>query len=469
MNISVVGISHHTAPVEAREALALPGSLAAELLGVLKADKVFQESLVLDTCNRTEIYFVADGDKHPLKRLLEHISRVKSTEPLADTSALYMHEGRAAVEHLLRVAASLDSQIVGEHQILGQVKDAYRLAVNERTAKFFLNKLLHSAFRVGKRGQTETELGSGATSVAQAAVDLSHHVFASLEDKCVLLVGAGQTGALAAKSLVGHGVGRVIVANRTVERACEVAWDVVHLRPEDADLLDLDQGRITCPALLQMLAELDGSAAGQTPAVQPLETQAIGLDAIGGVIDQVDMVICATGAPEVVLKAEELAPAIRQSGHSLFIVDIAVPRDVDPALGDLDNVFLYNIDDLDRIVDQNVQTRRREIPHVEAIIADELAQFVSWYGSLQVTPTIKLLRERFSRMREAEIKRYGSKFAETDQEQLDQFTRGLCNKILHQPIAFLRALPDAGGSSDRLAGVAMIRTIFELDELEGKS
>jgi len=469
MNISVVGISHHTAPVEAREALALPGGLAAELLGALKADKVFQESLVLDTCNRTEVYFVADGDEDPLTRLLGHIGRVKHTEPLADRSMLYVHKGRTAVEHLFRVAAALDSQIVGEHQILGQVKTAYRLAVNERTARFFLNKLLHWAFRVGKRSQAETDLGSGTTSVAQAAVDLSRHVFTRLQDKRVLLVGAGQTGALVAKSLVGHGVGHVMVANRTMERAREVAAEVVHLRPEDADLLDLDQARITCPALLQMLAELNGSGVGKTPGVRPPKTQAIGLDAIGDVIDQVDLVICATGAPDVVLKADQVAPVIRRSGRSLFIVDIAVPRDVDPALGDLDNVFLYNIDDLDRIVNRNIETRRREIPHVEAIIADELAQFVDWYDSLQVAPTIKLLQERFSRLREVEIKRYGSKFTEADRDQLHRFTRSLCNKILHQPIAFLRRSSNTGDSSDRLEAVAMIRAIFELDELEGGS
>jgi len=472
MDISVVGISHHTAPVALREALALPGDLPARLLRALRTDKGFEEALVLDTCNRTEVYFLArETCEDPQAALLAHVARLKDVAPITDTTPLYVHHGRAATEHLFRVAAALDSQIVGEHQILGQVKEAYRLAVQERTAKFFLNRLLHCAFRVGKRVRTETGLGRGTTSVAQAAVDLSRQVFTSLTGKSVLLVGAGETGTLTAKSLIAHGVGSIVVANRTVERARAVAEEVVRLRPRDAAELDVSADRITCPALLEMMAER-GEPTGRQPApakANAPEVRAIGLDELPDVIGRVDLVLCATGAPGVVLKADQLARAIARSGRSLFIVDIAVPRDVDPALDRLDNVFLYNLDDLDRVVAQNIEGRRREIPRAQAIVDDELGQFTQWRESLHVTPTIKLLQEHVSRLREAEIKRYGSKFDKAHREQLEQFTRSLCNKILHQPMAFLRDLSDPASSGNRLAGLDLIHRIFDLDQTEDHS
>jgi len=466
MNITVIGISHRTAPVEAREALALPGDLAERLLRALHADDAFAESLVLDTCNRTEVYVVPAGGGDPRERLLGHIAELKSVAALTDTSALYTHQGQTAAEHLFRVAAGLDSQIVGEHQILGQVRSAYRLACEAGASGFFLNKLLHWTFRVGKRVQTETDLGQGSTGVAQAAVELAGQVFSSLAGKSVMLVGAGETGALAAKALVRCGVGRIIVANRSLDRARQVAGGLGELRPEDIAALDLDDATFRCPALRQMSADL-AELSGQGPSGQSLETQVIELDQIPAAIGEVDLVISATGAPDLVLTGPALTEAVAKNGRPLFIVDIAVPRDVDPELARLSNVFLYNIDDLDRVVANNVAARRLEIPRAETIVADELATFTAWFDSLQVTPTIQLLQQHIGQLRQAELKRYGGQFNHADRDQLDQFTRSLLNKVLHQPIAFLRELSDETPFGDRLAAVEMIRKLFDLDRLEG--
>ena len=468
MGISVIGISHHVAPIEVREAFALPGELARQLLRAFRAEHVFEEAMVLDTCNRTEVYFVSKKWKEALSYLLAHIGRIKGPVEITDTSVFYQHDEESAVRHLFRVAAALDSQIVGEHQILGQLKSAYRIACEERTAHFFLNKLLHWAFRMGNRSRSETDIGRGSTSVAQAAVDLSQHVFSSLSGKSAMLVGAGATGELAAKSLIRCGLSHVIVANRSIERARKVAEEILQIQPEEEAELDLNDTAATCLAL----GSSEGNAESQTNQDSSLRsvnlpaTRVIGLEEIPKVIGEVDLIICATGSWEMVLTSEKLTSIINKSGRSLIIVDIAVPRDVDPALGQLPNVFLYNIDDLDHIVQRNIETRRLDIPRVEAIIADEFESFSQWFNSLQVTPTIKLLQQRFSLIRQAETKRYGTKFQHTDREQLEQFTQGLCNKILHQPIAFLRDLSGQATSSDRLAAVDMIRRIFRLDELE---
>lgn len=470
MDISVVGISHHTADLVVREAFALSGDLVQQLLRALQADDLFAEALVLDTCNRTEVYFVSRSNEASLDRLLGHISRIKGIPPITDTSGFYRWDGPAAVEHLFRVAAALDSQIVGEHQILGQLKNAYRLAFEEGTAGFLINKLLHWAFRTGKRSRSETDLGSGSTSIAQAAVDLSQQVFTNLTGKTVMLVGAGRTGELAAKAMVRCGVGSVIVANRSIDRAKAVTTKILHMQPEDKVELDvLDPGPRSRRSPKRCRPGEPDVPCGRNSTAQMSNVptmQAIPLDKIPEVIDEVDLMICATGSSDLVLTDENLGKVIAKSHRSLFIIDIAVPRDVDPNLGHLPNVFLYNIEDLDKIVVQNIEVRQKEIPRVEAIIADEVDSFAKWFSSLEVAPTIKLLQQRFSMVRNAEIKRYGKMFAQTDLEQLEKFTEGLCGKILHQPIAFLHELSAETPSNDQLAAVDLIRRIFRLDELE---
>ena len=238
MELSVIGINHQTASVDVRERFALPGGLAGGLLRAVHREEAWSEALVVDTCNRTEVYFVPRREGDDLGYLLGHIGALKGTATMEETSALYRHDDQAAVRHLFRVAASLDSQIVGEHQILGQLKEAYGTALDCRSAGFLLNKVFHRAFRVGKRVQSETQLGQGAASVSLAAVELARHVFSDLAGKAVMLVGAGKTAQLAARALLRRGATRLVVANRTLARAEALASELLTHAPEKEETVD---------------------------------------------------------------------------------------------------------------------------------------------------------------------------------------------------------------------------------------
>ena len=465
--LSVIGLNHQTAPVAVREAFALGPDLSRRLLKRIHGEDAFEEALVLDTCNRTEIYFVAADAEDPLAYLVEHIACLKAAAPPADRALFYRHDGLTAVEHLFRVAASLDSQIVGEHQILGQVKAAYRLAVEARSARFLLNKLLHWAFRVGKRVQTETDLGRGSAGIAQAAVELARRHLGRLEGKTVLLVGAGRNAELAARILLRAGAGRLVVANRTVERARQLAEGL--MRPPKGKEWppdDLHSGT-DCPALGRRTPEdvhaADGARAGPR---EPSRPEAVGLEDIPRLIRRVDLVLASTASPGIILDYETLAEPIAASGRPLVILDIALPRDADPRLGHLPNVRLCNLDDLERLVEENLDRRRAEIPRAEAIVADEVRAFDRWVGSLQVAPTIRLLQKRLEQIQQDLVRQYGSRFSDAEQPQLEQFTQSLCRRLLHDPLTFLRGLSEEAPLSETLATVEILRRMFDLDALE---
>ena len=468
MEISVIGINHRTAPVDIRERFALPNDLAKKLLGTIRAEKIFSEALVLDTCNRTEVYFLGKDRPDPLAHLLGHIGQLKGSSGAAEKSAFYHHRGLDAVGHLFRVAASLDSQLVGEYQILRQLKNAYRLALDAGTSKFLMNKLLHWAFRVGKRVQTQTQLGRGSVSIATCAVELAGQIFSKLSGKTVLLVGAGETAALAGQALLRSGVSELIVANRTLSRAEKLAEDFVlnrrakGFKAKAVWPAGLDEQNKVCPVLPGQKAE-DGSSIG---SAQPPRARGIGLDEIPAVIGGVDLLICSTGSSEPVLTYQNVANSLRQENHPLLIIDISVPRNVETGLGELPNVFLYNIDDLNMLVTRNIERRREEIPRAEDIIEDEVEQFGKWLDSLQVAPTIKLLQQHFEQLQQTQVLRYGRKFASSEQKELEEFSRGLCSKILHKPIALLRDLAGAPPKSEDLATIDSIRRIFDLDAKE---
>ncbi|NQT19321.1 MAG: glutamyl-tRNA reductase [Planctomycetes bacterium] len=454
MKITVVGISHRTATVEVREQFALPGGLAGELLRAVKAEGVFGEALLLDTCNRTEMYLVAPELEDCATRMAAHLARLKHISPLPDASLLYRRDGTAAVEHLFRVSASLDSQILGEDQILGQIKNAYSLAVEEKSTGFVLNRLMHRAIRVGKRVRTETQLGRGAAGIPHAAVELAIQIFATLAGKTVMLVGAGETAELAARNLIACGVSNIIVANRTLERAQRMA-------------AQLAQGAagVTCPTADDESTAGNDTTCPARPSDDALPiTRAIGLDDIPNVIRSVDLVICSTGSPEAVLTYDNVGEVLRTNRRPLFIVDIAVPRDVDPRLNDLSNVFLYNIDDLKSIVAANLERRRHEMPRAEAIVSHEVELFSNWLDSLQVAPIVKLLQEHFDQLRRAEIKRYGKQFSEADNEQLEVFTRSLCKKLLHEPLTFLRQVSRDNSIGDSETTVEIVRRMFGISQ-----
>jgi glutamyl-tRNA reductase len=448
--LSVIGLNHRTAPVEVRERLALPGDLAARLLRTIRSEPAMEEAMVLATCNRTELYGIPREGHDPLAYFLDVVGRARGAPVEADRSVFYRCDGLAAVRHLFRVAASLDSQIVGEHQIFGQVKDAYHVAVEARTARFFLHKLLHWSFRVGKRVQMETDLGRGSVGVAPAAVDLAQQIFATLEGRAVLLVGAGRTAEAAARALLRRGATRLLVANRTLSRAQQLAYDLAHTPAAASE----EEGRPD-----------ETAPSAQTPSAV-VAAEAIGLEDIPKVLPGVDLVISSTGSPELVLTYDGLAESLRRRRGPLFVVDIAVPRDVDERLGDLDNVFLYNIDDLDRLVARNVERRCQEIPRAEAVVEDELLEFSRWLASLDAAPVIKLLREQLDALQQAHIDRYGKQFSDADRQRLKAFTQTLCNQILHKPTALLRELSQEGSTSESLQTVEIIRRLFGLDSNE---
>ncbi len=446
-----IGTSHHTAPVAVREALALAPEQALALLRRIHADRSCDEALVLSTCNRTEFYVVPrpDGPEDLRTDLLSRLGRAKgAATPEPDPAIFYRHEDTGAVRHLFRVAASLESQIVGESEILGQVKTAYRLAVEARTTALLLNRLLHRAFRVGKRVRTETALEQGSAGVPQAAVELAEHIFTRLEAKTVLLVGAGQTAEAAARALLARGAGRLIVANRTLYRAQQLALDLAEAgAPRDKhDRTDNDT-----PLLTQ----------GARTA-----TEAVGLDALPEAVARADLVIASTGATEPVLTREALAPVLGRRTAPLMIVDIAVPRDAEPDLGRLESVYLYNLDDLDRLLERNLARRRREIPRAEAIVEHEVREFQRWLASRQVAPTIRLLKRRLRSIRRRQIEQYGSRFAGTDRAELEAFSETMAKRVLHHPIALLKHLATDGATSERLATVDLVRRLFDLDALE---
>ena len=469
--LSVIGLNHRTAPVAVREQFALTGDLAGRLLHRLRQEDIFQETLVLDTCNRTEVYFVARDVPDPLGYLLGHIGQLKQAPPPADTSVFYRYNGLDAVRHLFRVAAALDSQVVGEHQILGQVRDAYRQAIEARTAKFLLNKLLHWAFRAGKRVRTETDLSRGCSSVAQAAVEMARQILSTLAGKTVLLIGAGQTAEAAARALLREGIGRLIVANRTPARAQQLADDLLKPQPQkDAQSLDDDAseapGPEGCPALAHQPADAQPEKPASGSSRLPLRTDTVALEDLPSVVSAADLIISSTGSAEPVLTYEALAGEFRRSGGSVIILDIAVPRDVDPRLAELPNVFLYSIDDLDLLVTANLDRRRQEVPRAEAVVEDEVQQFRRWLDTLQVAPTIQLLRQHFDALRKAQVARYGKQFSDADRDQIDRFTRNLCGRMLHGPLAFLRGCSEEAPTSEVLATVEIIRRMFNLDALD---
>ena len=433
MEISVVGTSFKTAPVEVRERLALTDEPARGFLRSCRDADLFEECLVLSTCNRTEVYAVSRDGAFSLPRLLEQFARATGDRAPLDPSIFYRYDGARAVTHVLRVAAGLDSQVVGEHEILGQMKDAFRCARRAGTVRFLLHKLMHRAFRAGGRVRAETELGTGAASIPGAAVDLAVQVLSKLDGKTVLLVGAGQTAERVVEALRRSGADDLIVANRTRERARELA------------------GRI---------------AAGRADRSPPVRARAVGLAELPAVIAGADVVISSTGSPGYVLTPESLGPAAGRLKRPLLMVDIAVPRDIDPRLAEADGVFLHNIDDLDGLVAETVRRRCGEIPRAEAIVRHEAGQFLKWLDRLQVVPTIKLLRRRLEQLGAEEVERRQGQFCPEDRRELEAFSGALCGKILHAPIAYLHEVSRDGPDSDTLEAIELLRRAFDLDSLE---
>jgi glutamyl-tRNA reductase len=432
--IVVVGLSHKTAPIAVRERLALPRERVPEVLESLTHHSAASEAVVLSTCNRVEIY-AACRSRQGLRAgdgtELHEVARAASQALVAiGGEGVARHLGSAtgpsAVRHLFRVAASLDSLVVGEPQILGQLKGAIEIAREAKALGATLGKAMHRAVRVGKRVRTETAIGAGQVSVSSVAVDLARQIFGELEGRTAALVGAGEMAEAAARLLVKAGA-KLVLVNRS---------------PERAELLARDVG-------------------GEPRAWSELERTVV----------EADIVVSSTSSPSYVLPLELLKRVRRaRKGRSLFLIDIAVPRDVDPAANDLENVYLYDVDDLSQIVSESLEGRQVEAARAEAIVADEARSFEVWALERALTPTIVGLRARTRAVLEAEVDRSLSgklkHLGEGDRAALAKMIEAATNKLLHTPTARLRALAADPRGADY---VEALRELFDLPELEDAS
>jgi len=420
MNIVVVGLSHKTAPVEIREKVAFPPTAMDRPLREMLGLPDIVEGVIVSTCNRVEIYAASRMPEAAAVQLRHFLASFHGLDPTLLESHLYEHHGSEAIRHVFRVSSSLDSMVVGEPQILGQIKTAYGYATEFKTVGVILNRFLHKAFSVAKRVRTETAIASNAVSVSFAAVELARKIFSTIEDKTVLIIGAGEMCELAAKHFVNNGVSSVLVTNRTYERA------------------------------LKLAEEFGGRAI-------PFEDFPFHLH-------QVDIVMTSTGAPNFILEQKKLEEVIRQRKNKpMFLIDIAVPRDIDPRVNDIDNVYLYDVDDLQGVVQANLKERQKEAKKAEAIVEQEIGQFHTWLSGLEVVPTIKALRQSFEEIRQKELEKTFSNLRDLDDRErkaIEALTSALINKLLHQPTAVLKRSQE---NEDGNAYVDAVRVLFDLE------
>jgi glutamyl-tRNA reductase len=406
MDIVCIGLNHETAPVEVRERLALKGDSLQEALRWLKRQPAIQETVVLATCNRVEIYLVTEQGSGQVEPIIRNYLTDRCGIEEADWERLhYRHGYHKAITHLFRVASGMDSMVIGEPQITGQVKDAYREAVHQKAVGTILNRLFHRSFHVSKRVRTETELAARAVSVSYVAVELARKIFGDLSDRLVLLAGAGEMAELAARHLAANGIGRIFVASRTLENARRLA------------------------------------AAFQGEAIE--------LDGIAACLDRVDILLCSTAAPGYILRADQVREAMRtRRNKPLFLIDIAVPRNIDPEVNTIENVYLYDIDDLQKVLQANLAERKKELTRAESIVQEEVRSFLAWMDGLDLVPTIVSLRQRAEEIRAGELKKALSvletPLSDRDRQAIEAMSQAIVNKILHGPVSTLKKAEEKG-------------------------
>ncbi len=421
MKLLVTGVSHKTAPVEIRECLAFPEPALPQALQSLKSRDGISEACILSTCNRVEITVTTDDAADPQALVDGFLQESRLVAPASIEPYIYRHEGQGAIHHLFRVASSLDSMVVGEPQILGQLKTAYGIAKDQGALCGWLDGLLSRAFSVAKRVRSETGIGQMAVSVSYAAVELARKIFGSLNHRTIMIVGAGKMSELAARHLRRSGATHVFVTNRTHERAVEMA--------------KLFQGTpVEYGRFLNMLPE-------------------------------VDILIASSGAPHYILHKDEMQRVIAaRRNKPMFLIDIAVPRNIEPAVNDLDNVFLYDIDDLQEVVNANLRERLKEAGRAEEIVKQEVERTMARLKVQEITPTIVSLQEELERIRQAEIDKVRRKYGPVTREQeeaWEMLTRGIINKVAHGPISELRL---QAGRPDGAHVIAAIRKVFHLQD-----
>lgn len=416
MPLQILGINHTTAPVDIRERVVIPESRVADALTALKQQAGVQADIIVSTCNRTELYCETDfSDPEPLITWLADYHQLNSRDIKKYT---YHHEQEAAIYHVLRVASGLDSMILGEPQILGQLKNAYQASSEAGTLGVHLDRLFQHTFSVAKQVRSETSIGASPVSVAYAAVTLAKQIFAELSAQTALLVGAGETVELVARHLHNNGIGRIIVANRSFDRAHKLA------------------------------AQFDGYA--------------IGLAEIGSHLAEADIVISSTASDEAVIMFEETREAIRQRRHRpILMVDIAVPRDIDSRVADLEDVYLYSVDDMQDIIQENMKSREAAAAEAEDIISGHVHQFMGWIRTRDAVPTIKGIRDWAETVKTDAVDRAYKQIAQGKEpgEVINQLAHTLTNKLIHSPSSRLR---EAGFQQEEDL-IEAARLLFDLD------
>jgi len=400
MNIILIGLNHRTAPVEIRERLSISDEKMGEALCKLISDPIIEEGFIISTCNRVEVCAIVKETHKGFDAVKQFMARSHpDLSPETLDPCLYMHASGNALRHLFRVASSLDSMIIGEPQILGQIKDAFDHAILHKTTGLVLTKALKKAISVAKRIRTETKIAESAVSISYAAVELAKKIFGKLDKKSVLLIGAGEMAELAARHFVNSGVESIAIANRSYDRALELAktFNGIPIKFED------------------FTSEMVKS----------------------------DIVLCSAGAPHYLIKPAEVEKVIGlRQNRPIFFIDISVPRNIDPKINDLDNVFLYDIDDLQVAVETNLESRKKEALKAEDIITGEIEQFARWFKSLDAVPMIVAIKERAERIRLGELEKIAGKLGDLSPVQLqalEALTASIVNKLLHKPLTTLKA------------------------------
>jgi glutamyl-tRNA reductase len=420
MNLLCVGISHHTAPLDVRERLWFSSEEIRQTLPLLKPVGI-DECVMFSTCNRTELYVLTGGNSLPSEELKRILIAQKSAEGKVQPSDLFTLTAGDAARHLFRVAAGIDSMVLGDVQILAQVKEGFHLATELDTAGFFMNRLFQLAFRVGKRARTETQIGDGAISVSYAAVELAEKIFDDLHKKSALVIGAGETADLTATHLRGKEIGKLFITNRTQERAEQLAEKV--------------QG-----AVIQFDNWFDK-------------------------LPEIDIVISSVEVNRYILSASDIQRVLKHHGSkTLFIIDIGVPRNINPEVKNIENVFLYDLDTLNLMVEENLQKRRAEIPKVDVVITEVLTELTHWYSSLEVNPTITALTQFMENIRQEELSKNINRFDPKDRELVELVTKRIINKIIRAPIVNLRTGHETS-LVERLQKISAIQKLFGLANL----
>jgi len=417
--IILIGLNHKTAPVDLREKLSFSGEETIAALELLKQDKDIKESLIFSTCNRTEFLYIPEtGEK--VDKLIEFISTQKKIDISEFKGSLYVHEDDKAILHLFRVASSLDSMVVGEPQILGQVKEAYRNAVSCNASGVLLNRLMHKTFNIAKKVRKETGIGDNAVSISYAAIELANKIFSDLSQRSVMLLGAGEMAELAVEHLLSNNVKQIIVANRTFKKA--------------VDLADKFNG------------------------------QAVKFEERVDILKDVDIIISSTGATDYVLTQKQVKQAMKKRHHNtLFFIDIAVPRDIDPQINTVSNAYVYDIDDLKNIVESNIEQRGKETIKAERYIEEAVVKFRIWLESLAIVPTIKALNNKISSIVDIECKKTLAHLRHLSQEDIDaikRMTQSIARRTIHDPILFLR---NTGEHRDDSLYLNVTHQLFNID------